>query len=108
MNAPKTTQLSPEEWKGLCVLNAVQFHAFLQSIPGQNDDGSVGLTDRHLELAVQHMDRWRSFLQAWARSAPIVHVQPPAHVELTKDEVAAAPRFGRRGRPKKTAQVSAQ
>lgn len=66
--APKTAQLTPEEWKQLCILNAAQLQNFLQSIPGNTETGASGLTDEAMSIVDMHMARGRTFLGAWARA----------------------------------------
>lgn len=80
---PKSTQLSPEEWKQLCLLNGQQLLNFLSGIPPQIESGAPGLTVEHMAQIDAHVARARNFLGAWLRSRP---VQP---VDQFKPEVPA-------------------
>lgn len=64
----KVAQLTPEEWKHLGVLNVVQLQNFLQSIPSNGETGVSGLTAGHMALVDDHIERLRTFLNAWARA----------------------------------------
>lgn len=66
--SPKTTALTPEEWKQLVLLNTAQLSNYLQSIPGNVEGGSPGITAEHLSNIDAHTARGRGFMQAWGRS----------------------------------------
>lgn len=77
----KVAQLTPEEWKQLCILNMVQLHNYLQSIPGNTETGASGLTDQVRNIIDAHLARGHTFLRAWQLSRfemPQVRVAQPA------------------------------
>ena len=78
---PKTAQLSPEEWKQLCVLNINQLQTHLQNMPAVLEGGSSAMTAERIAEIETHLNRGRTFLNAWARSKAI-QVQPAAPVEV--------------------------
>lgn len=86
----KTTQLTPEEWKQLCLLNIVQLKGFLDQIAIP--------TDEQMKLIDEHMARWRMFMNAWVLAKPEEKPQEPARgPEMNGVE----PPKKRRGRPPK-------
>lgn len=70
----KTTSLTPEEWKQLCLLNVTQLHNFLQGVPAQTEGGVAGISDQHLALIEGHLQRGSAFLRAWQKSRPVIPV----------------------------------
>lgn len=78
----KVAQLTPEEWKQLVLLNMAQLQSYLQTVPGNTETGTSGLTDQHLALIDQHLARGRAFVRAWALArvemAPVNVAQPEA------------------------------
>lgn len=82
----KTTQLTPDEWKQLALLNVSQLGTYLQNIPGNTETGSAGLTPQHLQLIGGHLDRFGSFLRAWSVARVDV---PPSEVDVPDDSVSA-------------------
>jgi hypothetical protein len=96
----KTAQLTPEEWKQLCVLNVAQLQQFLQNIPSNTEGGTSGFTDEHMALIDGHLQRGRSFLRAWSLARVAVQgAQPqpaaPAQASEQPQPNGAAP--ARRG-----------
>lgn len=83
----KTTQLTPEEWKQLVLLNVSQLGTFLQNIPGNTESGSAGFTEQHMQLIGGHLDRMGSFMRAWLVSRVDV---PPSEVEMPEDDLVTA------------------
>lgn len=108
MSDQKSTQLSPEEWKQLCVLNCQQLVNFLSSVPamGLIEDVPVsGMTADRLVEIENHLVRGKQFLMAWARSRPVgVEQQKEAKVETAQTN-GSQPK--RRGRPPKVRQNEA-
>ena len=68
--AEKTTALTPAEWRGLCMLNVAQMHAWLEnSGPVLNAEALPGMES--------HLDRIRAFLRAWSLAQPkLVEAKP--------------------------------
>ena len=104
-----TTQLSPEEWKQLCLLNCQQLQNFIGSIPPQIESGAPGLTADHLAMIDNHVVRARTFLNAWTRAKPVVSTaeqqaqvmaQVPAIDAAPASNGAAEPQKGKGGWPK--------
>jgi hypothetical protein len=91
--AKKTTQLTPEEWKQLALLNVQQLGSFLQNIPGNTESGSAGLTEQHLQLIGGHLDRFGSFLRAWS----LARVDVPPAVEVAEDDAAPETMTAKKG-----------
>lgn len=75
--AEKTTALTPAEWRGLCMLNVAQMHAWLESSAPNLDAAALPGMEAHL-------DRIRSFLRAWSVS------QPPKPVETVEAKANGA------------------
>lgn len=103
MTEQKSTQLSPEEWKQLCLLNVDQLLNFLRAIPAQGQvsetDTTIiaGLVPERINQIEEHLGRLGQFLRAWSRSRPVGFVpQPEAKPEPVADVVPK-----RRGRPPK-------
>lgn len=82
----KTTQLTPEEWKQLCILNVTQLHSFIQGIPSHTEGGVAGINDHHLALIEGHLQRGAAFLRAWQKSKTIIPVAEEAAPQETADE----------------------
>lgn len=68
---PQRTQLSPEEWKQLCLLNVAQLQTHLQNLPPVLEGGTSAMTAQQIDAIEAHLTRGRSFLNAWARSKPL-------------------------------------
>lgn len=80
---PKSTQLSPEEWKQLCVLNAKQLFDYINNLPSmarETEESPVvsGMTPQHIAAIEAHIMRGSQFLNAWARSKPVQEAANPA------------------------------
>lgn len=109
----KSTQLSPEEWKQLCVLNCQQLLNFLNACPAMgkmegSEDIVSGMTSARIAEIDAHVARSRQFLMAWARSKP-VGIPEPVKQEAAPEANGAAPPVKKRGRPRKAeAQQAAQ
>lgn len=85
---PKSTQLSPEEWKQLCVLNAKQLFDYINNLPSmarETEESPVisGMTPQHIAAIEAHITRGSQFLNAWARSKPVQEAANPAQPQAT-------------------------
>ena len=91
----KTTALTPAEWRGLCMLNVAQMHAWIEA-------SSPNLDAAALPSMEAHLDRIRAFLRAWSVSQPKPIEAKPVE---TKPNGVAAPVKKRggwpRGKPRK-------
>lgn len=99
---PQRTQLSPEEWKQLCLLNLAQLQTHLQNLPPVLEGGSSAMTAQQMQAIEDHLNRGRQFLNAWARAKLI---QPVVQPEIKPQEAVqaangAAPPKKRGGWPK--------
>jgi hypothetical protein len=77
---PKSTQLSPEEWKQLCCLNSKQLFDYITNIPAmvkadETAPITAGLTAQHVAEINAHIERGAQFLGAWLRSKPVQPVE---------------------------------
>lgn len=76
---PQRTQLSPEEWKQLCLLNLAQLQTHLQNLPAVLEGGTSAMTAEQVSSIETHLNRGRTFLNAWARAKmvqPVSQEQP--------------------------------
>lgn len=104
----KTTTLSAEQWKALCLLNVTQLHNFLQSVPGYLEGGSPGMNAERMGAIGVHLEELGRFMGAWSKAKlPEAVAAPPstASAEASEQE-ATAPR--RRGRPRKVVEAQAE
>lgn len=72
----KTTQLTAEEWKQLCLLGVAQLNTFVQQI-------AVPPTGEHFALIDSHLERWRTHMGAWAASKVVLDPVPPQQAVRT-------------------------
>lgn len=90
---PKSTQLSPEEWKQLCVLNAKQLFDYINNLPSmarETEESPVvsGMTPQHIAAIEAHIARGSQFLNAWARSKPVQEAASPAPQQASNNVAA--------------------
>lgn len=106
---PQRTQLSPEEWKQLCLLNVAQLQTHLQNLPPVLEGGSSAMTAQQIDAIEAHLTRGRSFLNAWARSKPLQTAPQQAKPDVKEVAQAAngaTPPKKRGGWPKGKPRVS--
>lgn len=84
---PQRTQLSPDEWKQLCLLNVNQLLTHLQNLPAVLEGGTSAMTVEQMSAIETHLARGKTFLTAWARSKP---VQAQEVVPTTRDAIPAS------------------
>lgn len=78
---PQRTQLSPEEWKQLCLLNVAQLQTHLQNLPPVLEGGTSAMTAQQMAAIKAHLARGESFLNAWARAKPLQTAQEQPRAE---------------------------
>lgn len=74
----KTVQLSPEEWKQLCLLNVGQLQTYLQALTTPAPE--------HMAAIEAHMARWRDHMAAWCLARPL-STQPAAQTIAVEPEI---------------------
>lgn len=106
---PQRTQLSPEEWKQLCVLNVAQLHTHLQNLPPVLEGGTSGMTAEQMTAIEAHLARGSQFLNAWARAKPLQTAQQSSALapqEPAQEANGAEPVRRKGGWPKGKKRVS--
>lgn len=93
---PKTAQLSPEEWKQLCLVNLTQLHGGITNMAPQLEGGNPGMNSEVIASIEAHLARFTSFLGAWARSRPVPLVQAAQSVPAQVNGATEPPRQKRK------------
>lgn len=84
---PQRTQLSPEEWKQLCLLNLAQLQTHIQGMPPVLEGGLSAMTAEQMAAIDTHLTRGKSFLNAWARAKPLVTAEVRGPVDQAAPQV---------------------
>lgn len=106
----KTTTLSAEQWKSLCLLNVTQLHNFLQAVPSNMESGAPGMDEARMGAIGNHLEELDRFMRAWSLTKLPQAEQTEEAPKAEAAEATEAPKRGGwpKGKPRKPKEVTAE
>lgn len=95
--SPKVTQLTPEEWKSIVLVNFTQLTNWLQAIPGNTETGASGLTEERIQSIEAHLTRTATLLHGWSKAKLTITEAPKAQAAAPAEQANGAAPPKRRG-----------